>query len=498
MAIGESGTVLRPLRTILSGGAVSGMSDAQLLERFTSRRHDLGELALEAIVQRHGPMVLAICRSLLRDAHDAEDAFQATFLVLVRKANRIWVKDSLSGWLSAVAYRVAARARSTAARRRSREWPLDEVDPAAGPNGDADVRALLHEELARLPERYRMPIVLCHLEGHTHDEAARELRWPVGTVRSRLARGRNLLRSRLVRRGLGATVATVASALPTEFTCGAVPSELGRSTVQAALQVATGGSVAAGSISASALLLTEGVLRSMFYAKLKVAGCGVLLAGVLASGIRVSGQAQPVQRSDNPAAAPGGAQSTGVEQGRDPRTSGQPQSRPLDSGLAGSAPAASDAKDERPALSSPYELETRLRSARGKLEIARKLHQTGQTTAVMLADAQEVYDTVVAQIRTLHDDLDEQLELLRIRLDVKKAEYKEAEARNEAQAIGLDSAQQNHKRAVISRGELELVRLDARTCEAKLQAKAAEMREVETRIKHIERRLDRLNGLKLD
>jgi hypothetical protein len=236
----------------------------------------------------------------------------------------------------------------------------------------------------------------------------------------------------------------------------------------------------------------------MFYTKLKVAGCGALLACVLAGGIRVAAQAQSVPGSEEPAAAARGPQANGAQQTRDPQTPDPLQPRPKGSEPGAQAPLASDARNERPALSSPYELETRLRAARGKLQIAQKLQQTGQTSAFMVAEAQEAYDTVVAQIRTLRDDLDEQLELLRIRLDVKRAECKEAEARNEAQAIGLDSAQQNHKRAVISRGELEQVRLDARTAEAKLQAKTAEVREVETRIKHLERRLDRVKSLPLN
>src|SRR5579859_4630929 len=119
MATGQTGAVLQQVGALFGAGAVSGMTDAQLLERFASRRQDAAESAFEALVLRHGPMVLAVCRSLLRDPHDADDAFQATFLVLVRKARSIWVRDSLSGWLSSVAYRVAARARAVSARRKS-------------------------------------------------------------------------------------------------------------------------------------------------------------------------------------------------------------------------------------------------------------------------------------------------------------------------------------------------------------------------------------------
>src|SRR5439155_14145624 len=162
------------------------------------------------LVARHGPMVWSVCRRLLTQVHDAEDAFQATFMVLVRKAARIQRRELLANWLYGVAYKVAARARGQAARRRGRETP-DLVDPvqAVADKPTDDVKAVLHEEVSHLPEKYRAPVVLCYLEGKSNEEAAENLDCPVGTVKGRLARARELLQRRLVRRGLAMTLALV-------------------------------------------------------------------------------------------------------------------------------------------------------------------------------------------------------------------------------------------------------------------------------------------------
>src|SRR5262249_45040927 len=159
------------------------------------------EEAFAGLLRRHGPLVFGVCRQVLGDAHDAEDAFQATFLVLARKAATVARQDSLAAWLHRVALNVARTARTAAARRRAperetalrtRPGPGDEVAPG-------DWQPLLHEEVDRLPEKYRVPVVLCYLEGRTHEEAARQLGWPLGSVKGRLARARDLLRARLTR-----------------------------------------------------------------------------------------------------------------------------------------------------------------------------------------------------------------------------------------------------------------------------------------------------------
>ncbi len=203
MAVGQrSEGVLGSIQRLFGRGTVSGLSQGQLLARFVGERD---EIAFEAIVSQHGPMVLGICRRLLDDPHDVEDAFQATFLVLVRRAASLRDRDLLSNWLYGVALRVASRARRDRARRRIREHS-DLEDRLAATEDDSELgelRPLLDSEIARLPERFRTPIVLCYFEGLTHDQAAERLRCPVGTVRSRMAKARDLLRTRLTRRGFG-------------------------------------------------------------------------------------------------------------------------------------------------------------------------------------------------------------------------------------------------------------------------------------------------------
>ena len=197
----QNEAILGHVRQLFGAGTLVGMAEGQLLERFSSRRD---EAAFELIVARHGPMVLGVCRRVLSDPHDVEDAFQATFLVLVRKAHSLRRRDLLGNWLYGVAHRVAVRARANAARRRTRERSGAEAAAGKPPrDGDwRDLRPVLDEEIARLPEKYRAPVVLCFLEGQTHEEAARQLRWPLGTVKSRLARARARLQGRLTRRGL--------------------------------------------------------------------------------------------------------------------------------------------------------------------------------------------------------------------------------------------------------------------------------------------------------
>jgi RNA polymerase sigma factor (sigma-70 family) len=193
------------LDSLLSDGVASGLTDHELLDRFRTRRQPAGELAFVALVARHGPMVLSVCRRILHDTVDVDDAFQATFLVLVKRAGAIRFEASLGPWLYGVSVRVARRVREV--RSRAHGVPLDDaaaqlVSERTMPV-DRDLRFLIDEALARLPANYRAAIVLCYLEGMTHEQAAVHLRCPVGTVRSRLARGRDMLRHRLGNSGLG-------------------------------------------------------------------------------------------------------------------------------------------------------------------------------------------------------------------------------------------------------------------------------------------------------
>ncbi len=198
MASTRLGETLRSIHLLFSGQSVVGQSDAALLRRFVASRD---EEAFGALVARHGPMVCAVCRDVLRDSHDVEDAFQATFLILVRRAGSLWVDESLGGWLYRVAYHVAIRANREASRRRTREQ--SGIDFAAVPAPNADNHdAELHEAIARLPERFRRPLVLCDLEGMPQLEAARVLKCGEATLRRRLAGARDRLRNRLAARGV--------------------------------------------------------------------------------------------------------------------------------------------------------------------------------------------------------------------------------------------------------------------------------------------------------
>src|SRR5262249_30842906 len=192
----------RQLTKLAHTSALQGVADRELLERFASRRD---QDAFAVLVRRHGPMVLGVCRSVLGQAQDAEDASQATFLVLARKAGGLQRPEAVGPWLHGVAYRLALRVRSAAQRNEVRGARGD-LRGSVAPAADLIVRedhTLLHKELARLPARYREPLVLCYLQGSTRDEAAQQLGCPVATLKSRLERGRKLLRTRLARRGLG-------------------------------------------------------------------------------------------------------------------------------------------------------------------------------------------------------------------------------------------------------------------------------------------------------
>jgi RNA polymerase sigma factor (sigma-70 family) len=271
--------------------AVHGVTpaDGELLERFVHLRD---EDAFAALVRRHGLMVLGVCRLLLKDAHDAEDACQAAFLVLARRAGSIRKQGSIGSWLYGVAYRAAANLRRQVVRRRGREAPaVDMAQPPPADVGWREVRTILDEELQRLPERFRAPLLLCCLEGRTRDEAAQELGWSLGTLRGRLERGRELLRGRLQRRGVGLSAALSAVLLTGRAASAVVPAALVVSIVRAAVPRAAGQAPAAGAVSARAAAVAEGVMRAMLMIKLKIV-TGLLLAlglvglgaGVLTSG----------------------------------------------------------------------------------------------------------------------------------------------------------------------------------------------------------------------
>ncbi len=275
MRPGSSREVVRHLRTLYQFGVAGSFSDEQLLERFLARRDETGEEAFAELVQRHGPMVLGVCRRVLSDEHEAEDAFQATFLVLARKGATVVRREKLASWLYGVAVRTAREARGRAARRRAREervsTPIHIEPPDEGfPD---ELRDILDEELARLPARHRGAVVLCELEGVSRPEAARRLGIPEGTLSSRLARAKAQLRDRLARRGVSLPAAALSAILLREAQAATLPLCLLESTVEAATLVAAGPTAAA-AISASVASLSEGVIKTMIIAKMK----GIILA----------------------------------------------------------------------------------------------------------------------------------------------------------------------------------------------------------------------------
>jgi RNA polymerase sigma factor (sigma-70 family) len=276
----------RGLRTILDLGTVATWPDGRLLEQFRAGPKAAAEAAFEALVSRHGPMVLRVCRGILDDEHDAQDAFQATFLVLVKRADSVRDQSSVASWLYGVAHRVASRARSDAARRRTHERRAAAAE-ASGPapeGWEADGHPALVEEVRRLPEKYRSVVVLYYFEGLTQDQVAYQLARPSGTVRARLCRARDLLRGRLARRGLAVPAALLAAGSASRPASAsvppAVPAALAGSTVRAALLAGSGTAGATATVAA----LAAGASRGMALARVKLAVAATLGLGLVAAG----------------------------------------------------------------------------------------------------------------------------------------------------------------------------------------------------------------------
>jgi RNA polymerase sigma factor (sigma-70 family) len=268
MATSQMSEVIQHLRrtVLLHDGA--GLTAGQLLEDYISRRD---EAALAALVQRHGPMVWGVCRRVLRHHHDAEDAFQATFLVLVRKAASIVPRQMVANWLYGVAHQTALNARAAAAKRKRRERQVTEMPEPAVTEQDLwhDLQPILDEELSRLPDKYRSVVILCDLEGKTRKEAARQIGVPDGTVAGWLARARVRLAKRLAQRGVVLSGGALAAVLSQNGASAAVPTSVVSSTIRAASLYAAGQGAATGAISVKVVALTEGVMKAVFLSKLK-------------------------------------------------------------------------------------------------------------------------------------------------------------------------------------------------------------------------------------
>jgi RNA polymerase sigma factor (sigma-70 family) len=285
-----------------SGGTERAQTDAQLLQEFVAR-HD--QSAFAQLLQRHGPLVWGICRRVLHNADDADDAFQATFLILARKARL--VRTSVAGWLCRVAYRVAANVKSNSAQRRLLEKQAAAMSKGSVlPDGASDagwkeLRPVLDEELDRLPEKYRLPIVLCYMQRKTNDEAAEELGWTRGTIAGRLSRARDLLRARLTRRGVVLSGAVLAMLVSKQAATAAVPATLLQTTAQVTTVVVASNVAAAGLVSAPVAALADAGVKALGMVKLKIAtalvAASVALGGVAATAYYLQAPAASVQQN---------------------------------------------------------------------------------------------------------------------------------------------------------------------------------------------------------
>ncbi len=295
MAQTAAGSITRQIGSIYEGSSVLGLSDRQLLERFTARRDEMGEVAFAALVTRHGPMVLHVCRQLIPDRHHAQDAFQIVFMVLARNALSIRDPNLLASWLYGVALRTARKAKFRLTRERNREEAsamsgldsrpvVDSTIPSALATVIASEQAqALHDEIDRLPRTFRSAIVLCYIQGFTVEDAARWLEWPPGTVRSRMFRAREKLRRALTRRGIIVPTTGLAAFLLPRPASAEVTSALCEATARVAIAFAAP-EAAARSVSATKWTLAEEVLRSMVVKKLKFLASALLALGAIAAG----------------------------------------------------------------------------------------------------------------------------------------------------------------------------------------------------------------------
>jgi RNA polymerase sigma factor (sigma-70 family) len=484
----ESAEVLRQVGAIFSGGSVAGMTDAELLERFVHRRDESGAMAFEAIVVRHGPMVMRICRAALRNGHDAEDAFQATFLVLARKAGSLWVRDSLAGWLASVATKTASRSRSRIARHAAAPLPSEPFEEASDLER-SDTRRALFEEVQRLPDRTRVPILLCYFEGMTHEAAAATLHLPVGTIHSRLSRGRERLKTRLIRRGLAPSGALLTLETLSEA---AVSPALRDSTIKAAISFATSGALAAGSVPASVAALVHGVLGTMFLTKLQFAGAVVLSGSLLTAGAIVVAQgpetgqpakAKVVPSQDDP--------STSVSKDdRDEEISpvvvpSRPSlnTQPLSpSGEIEATPGTSKTTSAR-------EILVRFRIATNQLELSTARFHRALATREGVDRAQGEIDLIVAQAEDQRDDLKDAIELLKAQRETKSLEVSIAQANLDGLHLVRENVAKLNRSNVVSTSEVAAATAAEAKAEGEMKTRQAEVSIFDIRIRQAERRL---------
>jgi RNA polymerase sigma factor (sigma-70 family) len=529
MASVNRGLVFQQINRLYREGTLSGLGDSQLLERYLTRGD---EAAFEALVNMHGPMVLGLCRRVLRDPRDIEDAFQATFLILVRKASTIRDKLHLSNWLYGVAYRVARRARTNTLRRRGREVAVEDLEASVAPE-TADILGIgpvLDQELNRLPRKYRAPLILCYLEGHTHDQAAEALECPVGTVRSRLARGRDLLRRRLTSRGHAPTAAILGAdlGLPARLVTEAVTPSLVSATVEAALGIGTSKTIQAGALSSSALALTQGVLTNMKLAQLKLIGAAILATSLSAGGVvavsyaasqtpkdvsttQSVAETSPVEQDKSgsvpkvtvPVASSSDERLKALEEklekllNRSTALSTAPAPEASDPFRPNRTPVMQDAESRNAGDSthrSVRELEVELKLA---LENEARTQQLFEQHVISTGEREIARGKVLlvkARIEEIDDDLADELARLVLQIEKRKAELEQADALKEvATSVVTRNLRLNERKAgmvdelAVARAEGEL-----KAGFAQFRLKKVELEETELRVRQLERRRARI------
>jgi len=288
MAKGHLADVFGYVRGLFAEPRADDQADSTLLRRFLDRND---EAAFGILVNRHGAVVMRVCRQVLGNQEDAEDAFQATFLVLARKAATVRQGEALAAWLYRVAYHIAVQARSRSAKRQVHEKEVAAMrkEETVNLSDWDDVWPVLHEEVNQLPAKLRTPVVLCYLNGKTNEEAADQLNWPVGTVKTRLSQGRDVLRDRLSRRGVVIPFGLLGAALLAETQAtAALPASLVAATVRAAALASAGQAAAVAGVSAQVATLADQAVATLFVGKLKTLAASVALSlGVAAGGVGV-------------------------------------------------------------------------------------------------------------------------------------------------------------------------------------------------------------------
>jgi RNA polymerase sigma factor (sigma-70 family) len=504
MTSANRGIVFQQIDRLYREGTLAGLGDSQLLERYLTRRD---EAAFRALVELHGPMVLGLCRRVLRDPRDIEDAFQATFLVLIRKAPTIRDRGLLANWLYGVAYRVARRARTHSLRRREREITVGRVEISA-PAPAAEIEGIgpmLDQELNRLPAKYRAPLVLCYLNGQTHDQAAAELGCPVGTVRSRLSRGRDLLRRRLTQRGYAPTAAMLSRGwdLPAQVGNEAVPQALILSTVHAALATGAFKTIPAGAAAASVLALTQGVLTTMKLAQLKWTGLMILATILAAGGVIAVGyaagqsptQARNVEEAVANAGDPQGKSGPPASNATSP--SQNATSSATDPFRSNSDVAKSDAYSNRVVdLSnrSIRELEGELRLALNNVKITEVLSKNNSIGTAERLQARGKVEHIKATLEGLAEDLSDEIDRLKLELIKNDAEIERAKAQEFVSAVlvARNKPLNEHKAGAVSDEEVATAEAQYRISGGQRAIVRAERAEIELRIQQLQKRVGRI------